>query len=81
MAMKVVHYHWKKILPDHWIRTAGSVGIHEEVTCELLENLITAVDDVIGQTIAGLPDGFPSSVSGPIFEGLQTKSAWAKRML
>lgn len=81
MAMKCEYYRWNKILPRHWVRTASSCGMSEETTLNILSELIDKTDDAVEMVYRDIPKGFPESVSGPILEGLQEKSEFARSMM
>jgi serine/threonine-protein kinase HipA len=67
------HYRWSEICRRHFEGTAKRCGIGAQVDA-LFEDLIARTPTVIATVGAGLPKGFPSSVSEPIFKGLETSA-------
>jgi serine/threonine-protein kinase HipA len=67
------HYRWNKIRRRHFEGTAKRCGMAAQVDA-LFEDLISRTPTVIAAVSARLPKGFPSSVSEPIFKGLETSA-------
>lgn len=73
MAMAVAgknrHYKWLEIQARHWVSTAAGIGLKSTARQDILDLTQTA-PHVVERVAAGLPNGFPESVSGPIFDGI-----------
>jgi serine/threonine-protein kinase HipA len=67
------HYRWNEIRRRHFEGTAKRCGIAAQVDA-LFEDLISRTPAVIATVSAGLPKGFPSAVSEPIFKGLEASA-------
>jgi serine/threonine-protein kinase HipA len=67
------HYRWNEISRRHFAGTARRCGIAARVDA-LFEDLVSRTPAVISAVNAGLPKGFPGSVSEPIFKGLETSA-------
>jgi len=67
------HYRWNEIRRRHFEGTAKRCGIAAQVDA-LFEDLISRTPTVIAAVSAVLPKGFPSSVSEPIFQGLEASA-------
>jgi len=63
------HYKWSEIQPRHWISAAAQVGLEATAEEDILE-LANRAPGLAERVSALLPTGFPSTVSGPVFEGL-----------
>jgi serine/threonine-protein kinase HipA len=78
LAMAVIgknrHYKWAEILPRHWLTTAAAVGLDATVR-EDIGHLVQCTPHVINEVSAALPAGFPTNVSGTIFDGLSASAA------
>lgn len=78
MAMAAVgknrHYKWAEILPRHWLSTAAAAGV-EATAGEDIAALAERTPGVIEEISSVLPEGFPTNVSRPIFEGLSRAAA------
>lgn len=76
MAMAFVaknrHYEWSKIGMRHIREMARRCGIDSALD-DILSKLIHGVPQAISKVSSDLPKGFPESVSGPIFEGLDLR--------
>lgn len=74
MAMSVVgknrHNKWAYITASDWLTTASKCRAQGDIE-KILQELIEATPKVIEIVSSALPDGFPSTVSEPIFEGIQ----------
>lgn len=64
------HYHWDKILAQHFISTAKKVGYSEKLSQAHLDEMIAMIPTVISVVQAKLPEQFPDSIVTAIFEGL-----------
>lgn len=75
MAMAVkgksVHYEWDKIQLRHWMTTAKLCRFPEKEMTEIIETTLHSIDKVIQSVLSKLPEGFPSDISGPVFEYLK----------
>ena len=67
------HYRWNEIHRRHFEGTAKRCGIAAQVDA-LFEDLIGRTSTVIAAVGAALPKDFPSSVSEPVFKGLETSA-------
>lgn len=74
MAMSVVgknrHNKWAYITASDWLTTASKCRAQGDIE-KILQELIEATPKVIETVSSALPDGFPSTISEPIFEGIQ----------
>lgn len=74
MAMSVVgknrHNKWAYITPSDWLTTASKCRAQGDIE-KILQELIEATPKMIETVSSELPNGFPSRVSEPIFEGIQ----------
>jgi len=74
MAMSVVgknrHNKWAYITASDWLTTASKCRAQGDIE-KILQELIEATPKMIETVSSELPDGFPSRVSEPIFEGIQ----------
>lgn len=64
------HYRWSRIAPRHFVSTAHDVGFSRERTLVIIQGLLEQASAAMSRVEAQLPKNFPSSVSGPILEGL-----------
>ncbi|MDP2790661.1 MAG: type II toxin-antitoxin system HipA family toxin [Rectinemataceae bacterium] len=73
MAMAVTgknrHYEWTSIARRHWLSTAQACDAGPEAE-DIISELIARTPEAIRIVSASLPDGFPDSVAGPIFDGM-----------
>jgi len=81
MAMAVTgknrHYEWWKIEPRHWVSTASSCGAQADIE-DILQELAEALPGALDSVVHALPEGFPSSISDPILEGIQQQTVRLK---
>lgn len=74
MAMSVVgknrHNKWAYITASDWLTTASKCRAQGDIE-KILQELIEATPKMIETVSSELPDGFPSTISEPIFEGIQ----------
>jgi serine/threonine-protein kinase HipA len=84
MAMAVQghdrHYRWREIRVDHWLETGRLCGLPASGR-PLLEETLERVSSAISAVETALPNGFPTSVSDPIFEGLRDAAERARAAL
>lgn len=75
MAMAVSgknrHYEWTRIRRRHWAATARRSGFGTEFEAAA-ESLVARTPAAIERVCRELPPGFPSSISEPIFAGLES---------
>ena len=68
---KNIHYHWYNIQRRHFLETAKAVNYSPERAETILDEMLQQIDSVIELVSSKLPKGFPSSISRPIFDGMQ----------
>ncbi|WP_043914505.1 hypothetical protein [Candidatus Regiella insecticola] len=73
MIGKNRHFHWKQILPRHFISTAKIVNYPYERVKNIILELTEKAEKIITEVQAEIPLGFPSKVSEIIFEGFRTQ--------
>lgn len=66
------HYHWYTIQRRHFIKTAKAANYSMERAEEILDEMLSKVDDVIEELSAKLPDTFPKQISRSIFDGMRS---------
>jgi len=75
MAMSVVgtkkKYLWERIHVDNWIRTADACNFSTEAMHEIINEVLSSMDDVIEKVKSQLPSDFPAHISEPIFQYMQ----------
>ncbi|PLX67105.1 MAG: serine/threonine protein kinase [Denitrovibrio sp.] len=75
MAMSVVgtkkKYLWERIHVDNWIRTADACNFSKEAMHEIINEMLSTIDDVIEKVKSQLPNDFPTHISEPIFRYMQ----------
>jgi serine/threonine-protein kinase HipA len=75
MAMSVVgtkkKYIWERIHVNNWIRTADACNFSTEAMHEIIQNVLTSMDNVIEKVQSQLPAAFPAHISEPIFHYMQ----------
>jgi serine/threonine-protein kinase HipA len=74
MAMSVPsekrkHYNWDSIVYRHWQHLAKRCGVADQLD-PLIAEIRAGTPKVIAKVESLLPREFPSSVAGPIFEGM-----------
>ena len=76
MAMAVEgknrHCHWERIKVRHWIDTAKRCGVAD--MDEIVANVVARVPEILERVNARLPEGFPSSILDPVFDGIRRAS-------
>ena len=74
MAMSVKgkkrHYHWARIEPRHFLSTAKTAGLGVTQAEAVLHEVAIEAPRAVEAVQSMLPDGFPGSVSEPIFAGV-----------
>jgi len=74
MAMAVrgqsAHYHWGEIQRRHWEQTGQRHGLGKAAS-RVLDEVVDRTPEVIRTVEDQLPQGFPETLAGPIFEGLR----------
>ncbi|HRQ65907.1 MAG TPA: type II toxin-antitoxin system HipA family toxin [Xanthomonadaceae bacterium] len=79
MAMAVFgqnrHYDWSRILRRHWVSTARTCGIAEDVVQTLIDDLVMITPEVISRVTAMLPETFPAQVADAVFAGMRAAAA------
>lgn len=68
---KDTHYDWYRIQKRHFISTAKWANYSVPDAERILEEMLSQVDEVIGQVSEQLDSSFPHTVSEPIFEGMR----------
>lgn len=75
MAMAVTgqnrHYEWTRILHRHWISTARTCGISQDVAQAMIAELVEKTPSAINQVSTALPPAFPAEVADKIFAGVR----------
>lgn len=75
MAMALIgknrHYEWDKILYRHWLSTAKACHFSSAEMEAIIVETLGRIDQVIDEVSRQLPESFPYSVSGPIFDGMR----------
>ncbi len=73
MAMAAIgknrHYNWAEIQPRHWLSTAAACGLETNARADIAA-IVARTPKMVGEVSSMLPDGFPASVAGTIFEGI-----------
>ncbi len=69
---KTNYYHWAKIQSRHFVSTAQSVKFSPLQARKLVQNMLEQVQDVTEQIAKELPTNFPTHVSEPILQGMNT---------
>lgn len=76
MAMAVTgqnrHYEWTRILRRHWISTARTCGISQDVAQAMIDELVASTPAVIAKVTAALPSTFPAQVADTVFAGVRS---------
>jgi serine/threonine-protein kinase HipA len=65
------HYHWDQVQRRHFIQTAKDAHYSLEKAENILDDMLSHVDEVIKKISAQLPNAFPREISQPIFDGMQ----------
>jgi len=66
------HYHWHEIQLRHWLATAEKCNFPTADMQKIVDGVFGALEDTIEHVRRELPDNFPSHISEPIFNGLET---------
>lgn len=76
MAMALIgnnrHYEWHTMLYRHWLSTAKACHFPVDEMEVIIAEISGRLDQVIDEVSTQLPESFPESVSGPIFNGMRT---------
>jgi serine/threonine-protein kinase HipA len=64
------HYKWWEASRSYFIDTAKNSGYSPHIAEQILDEMLSKVDNVIYEVSNTLPDGFPSHIALPIFEGM-----------
>ncbi len=67
------HYEWAKIAPRHIRETARLSGFEGFIEATI-DRLARRVPEAIQEVSRNLPSGFPSAISGRIFEGIEVRA-------
>lgn len=67
------HYVLHTIAFRHFVQTAKSVGIAEDVIVEIGEDLKKKIPQALETTLEGLPKGFPSPLAKSISKGVESR--------
>ena len=67
------HYIMKTIAPRHFIQTANSAGIGEEVVVSIFDELRGTAERAIDREAAKLPNGYPMEVAESIVYGMKRR--------
>lgn len=65
------HYDWNAMLHGHWLSTAKACRFPTDEMEKIIAEILDRLDQVIAEVSAELPDSFPDSVAGPIFDGMK----------
>lgn len=68
------HYHWARIQPRHFLSTAQQVGFSTGRAKTLIVDILDQVEPAMSSVERSLPEGFPSSISAPILEGVREQA-------
>jgi serine/threonine-protein kinase HipA len=68
------HYNWNSIQPRHWAEMARRCGLAKQID-SLMEDLAAQTPKAIDIVASQLPKKFPSSVAGPILDGIRQSAA------
>ncbi len=66
------HYLWSKIQPRHFLATAELVGFSVTKAENILREMLSSVEDIVGQVSKKLPVDFPAHISSAILQGMIT---------
>jgi serine/threonine-protein kinase HipA len=66
------HYLWSKIQPRHFLATAKLVDFSVTKAEQILQEMLSSVEDVASQVSQKLPADFPEHISSAILEGMIT---------
>jgi len=79
MAMAILgknrHFHWKHILPRHFIATAKAIDYPVAKVMQMMAEMKAGTEDVIVKVTSLLPPEFPLAISEAIFAGLRRQAA------
>lgn len=64
------HYHWYSMQRRHFLETAKAVNYSPERAEAILNEMLEKTESVINEVAAKVPQGFPNTISQPIFEGI-----------
>jgi serine/threonine-protein kinase HipA len=74
-------YRVDEIAPRHFVQTGILAGLAKNATLALLSDLVVEGPAALDQVLKGLPQAFPSSVSGPIAAGFLERLQHIDRFL
>jgi serine/threonine-protein kinase HipA len=66
------HYPWSNIQPRHFLATATAVDFSVTKAEQILQEMLSSVEDVASQVSQKLPADFPEHISSAILEGMIT---------
>jgi serine/threonine-protein kinase HipA len=65
----------EKIQRRHWLAQAQQVGLGAAAAGQLIDEVIEAMESVIGEVGSLLPDGFPTDMAEDVFRGMKKQAA------
>jgi serine/threonine-protein kinase HipA len=66
------HYLWSKIQPRHFLATAKLVNFSVTKAEQILQEMLSSVEDIASQVSQKIPADFPEHISSAILEGMIT---------
>jgi serine/threonine-protein kinase HipA len=67
------HYGINRIVPRHFTQTANRAGIGEQIVPAIFDELCETATNVVSNTFAGLPSGFPEQVMAALQTGIERR--------
>jgi len=69
------YYKLQQIQRRHWLNHAGQIGLGAAAAEGIIDEVLSAVDDVVNSAYAQLPLGYPMDLADAILQGLERQRA------
>ena len=68
------HYRINEVVPRHFLQAAKAAGFGVALAEEVLADVAGCVEGALAETIASLPEGFPSALAEIVADGIRTRA-------